>query len=1353
MHSLYRLCILLVLPIVTNVGLALDLNDYTDPLDRKYIRIQSVFKDKYLSHETGQNTVNYTEVADNRDLRTHWFITATPEPDQYWIRNRVSGQSLHIENQNGLLEIAAFENAFTSHRWVFEPDVDFFRIRSAWQVDQYFTAEDHPDQNLQTAVLDPTFLSQRYRLEAIPHGATLPWTRYDETNLQSLSAPAEIIQQTYTAALDRNSPAAESHNGGCILLNDFGTAATWTATEAADALTLRYSLIDGESGTITLTILPVNGSPSRSQQIPIDSAQAWIYFDGGKEYDTPAAGRVPAKRFADSRILLLDTIQIGDTIQLSRQAGDQLVWVDNLDAEIATTHTPPADAYDVTAAPWNAVGDDTTDDTVAIQNCINAAASAGKSVFIPAGRYNVRAELVLPSGTILEGAGFWQSELFFSETGGARDGGIRADGTDIELRQLYLAGAQVDRDEGYHGIKGLWGGQSTIEHVWIENTETGMWISDLNSPYGFADGLIIRDCRIRNTFADGINLASGTRNTVIENCHIRAAGDDALASWSSGYNRSIGMTQNNRIRYNTVECGWRAGALAVFGGEGHRIHHNLVTDQYIGAGIRGSTLFFFTSGTGGTQVGYPFSDGEPMRIYENTLRRTGARGIFGAELAAIDFQSGFGDVKNIIVEDIIIEQTHFSGMRLHGSFANTSPAPQFSEVSFHNIEISGTPFGTRLSGSAIGAASFEAITLAPASTPEFSNETSGFMVHEVGSLIQFTASGAETFVSEAGAQDSYTVRLLAEPTSNVSVNMLADNQLATAPASLMFTPSNWNSPQTVTVSAIDDALTEGLHFGSIEHSANSADSRFTAAALPDIDARILDNEQNLAPEIDISTPTRTALPLGVGLILEATVSDDGKPVGPLTKSWSVVEKPIGSLVVFDDSSAAETGVRFDLVGKYTLRLTADDSDLNTSGELTVIYGASDGSVLLEGNDIGAVGFGGEQCENNGIQTIRGSGSDVWNQSDEFFFYSAPFQGDGSITIRMLDQSNTFPWAKAGLMIRDSLAPNSSHALLAVTPENGLAFQNRPNSESISFHNDAGAYTFPIWMRLERIGDEVTAYRSTDGLIWQNLGSTTPTMGGGDQIGIFITSHNNGVLGEATFDNLQQDALGLAPMIAPLNPITERIGDTFTLDTAVASDDGLPRPASLSTTWSQQSGAGVLGIDGNQVSSDTAGNYTLRLVADDGAAQSFRDVPVTILSTLEAWKVTNFGSVDTIQAGNEQDPDQDGLSNLEEFAFGGDPIDAGDANTIRPSGSVEPSGASQHFEFDYRRLTNLYSEIHYTLQVSDSLAADSWQTGSASFEVVGAPLDNGDGTETVTIRLIESTADAPKQFIRLKVEQL
>lgn len=1340
-----------------NLSAMLEVNSFVDAHDLEYVRIKSLHEDRYLLHRPGAIEVTYASNPDLRHLESHWFITPSAEPGAYWIQNRLTGQSLHIENQTGTLEAAPLEAEFTSHRWRFESVSGHFNIHNAWQADQFITVENSPQQIAQTAVRKESLLSQRLVLEPIPVGATLPWRRYDETNYMSLTAPAGLIQQIYSASLDRNSPAAEAHNGGCILLNDFGAAVRWTALEGADALTLRYSILDGDSGSISLTILPAGGGTPRSQQIPLDSNQAWVYFEGGEKFNAPAPGRIPAKRFADARIVLDTAIETGDILQLSRETGDTLVWIDCLEAETRIRYNAPAGALNVREAPWNAAGDALTDDTAAIQNCINAAASQGKAVFLPAGRYNIRAKLVLPSNTRLEGAGFWETEIDFSRRGNFLDGGIRGDGSDIQMRNLYIAGAQLNRDDGYHGIQGLWAGQSMIENVWIENTTTGMWISDLTGPeHGYANGLIIRNCRIRNVFADGINLAGGTRNTVIENCHIRSAGDDALASWSSGNNRNVGMTSNNRIRYNTIECGYRAGALAVFGGEGHRIHHNLVEDQYIGAGIRGSTLFFFTSGTGSTRVGYPFGE-DPIRFYENTLRRTGARGVFGGELGAIDFQSGYGDVRNIFVEDIELVETHFSAIRLNGSFVNSTPAPQFNNVHFKNIAVIDAPIGARFTGSAQGAARFEQIAYDPPDIPDFVNETQDFVVHKVGSQIEFTPTGNGTFISEAGDTDDYGVVLLRQPSGNVTVTMQPDAQVQTLPSSITFTPTNWSQTQFVVIDVVDDSVEEGLHPGFIAHTATSDDPTFTAEPLPDIIATITDNDQNQAPVITLQTPRRIALPAGVGLILEATVSDDDSPAGALvTTSWSVIEQPNGSTVTFDDATAANTGVQFDLPGSYTLELTADDSALTSKQRITIEYGATDGSALLLGSDIGAIGFPGSIEAAAGVYTIRGSGYDVWNTFDQFYFFNAPFKGDGSITIRLLSQSNTYPWAKAGLMIRDSLETTSSHALLAVTPENGMAFQNRPSEGSISFHTDVGPHSFPVWIRLERIGTAITAYRSEDGSNWVDVGTTSPAMEETDYIGVFLTSHNNAALGEATFDNLGEDVLGLAPVVSAGDDTEHRVGDVFTL-AGDASDDDLPRPATLATSWIEATNSGQIiftdkASPTSGTSANAAGNFSLRLIADDGETKSFSDRNLSIITQLTGWRKDNFGTADHPDAGGDQDPDMDGLPNLLEYAFGGNPNNSMDAGTIRPQGAFATEGSRRFFELRYRRRKHSFAGITYQVQVVSNLAADAWFAGSDRVEEIGSPTENGDGTETVRLRLKQSVDDAAQQFIRIRVER-
>ncbi|MBA2699404.1 MAG: hypothetical protein H0U61_11655 [Nocardioidaceae bacterium] len=88
-----------------------------------------------------------------------------------------------------------------------------------------------------------------------------------------------------------------------------------------------------------------------------------------------------------------------------------------------------------------------------------------------------------------------------------------------------------------------------------------------------------------------------------------------------------------------------------------------------------------------------------------------------------------------------------------------------------------------------------------------------------------TESGG-TAVSEAGLTDTYTVRLASEPTGPVTVTISASAQITAGPATLTFAPSGanaWNLAQTVTVSAIDDAIAEGNHAGTVAHGVSGGD--------------------------------------------------------------------------------------------------------------------------------------------------------------------------------------------------------------------------------------------------------------------------------------------------------------------------------------------------------------------------------------------------------------------------------------------------------------------------------------------------------------------------------------------------
>ena len=96
-------------------------------------------------------------------------------------------------------------------------------------------------------------------------------------------------------------------------------------------------------------------------------------------------------------------------------------------------------------------------------------------------------------------------------------------------------------------------------------------------------------------------------------------------------------------------------------------------------------------------------------------------------------------------------------------------------------------------------------------------------------------------------------------------------------------------------------------------------------------------------------------------------------------------------------------------------------------------------------DVGAPAVAGSASYSGGVFTVNGGGSDIWGTADQFNYVSQPLTGNGSIVTRVTSQSGTDPWAKSGVMIKQSTTGGSAYALLAVTPGNGVAFQYGFNS--------------------------------------------------------------------------------------------------------------------------------------------------------------------------------------------------------------------------------------------------------------------------------------------------------------------
>ena len=166
-------------------------------------------------------------------------------------------------------------------------------------------------------------------------------------------------------------------------------------------------------------------------------------------------------------------------------------------------------------------------------------------------------------------------------------------------------------------------------------------------------------------------------------------------------------------------------------------------------------------------------------------------------------------------------------------------------------------------------------------------------------------------------------------------------------------------------------------------------------------------------------------------------------------------------------------------------------------------------------DVGAPGISGSTVFTNNIYTLKGSGTDIWGIYDMFHFANKAISGDATIVAKVTSQTDTHEWAKAGVMMKESNVAGSQYVSMSVTPRNGYTME-------YNFNNDinGGTYTFPnAWVKLTRAGNIFNAYTSIDGVIWNQVGSTTLPMNPDMRIGLFITSNDNNALGTATFENV------------------------------------------------------------------------------------------------------------------------------------------------------------------------------------------------------------------------------------------
>jgi hypothetical protein len=172
-------------------------------------------------------------------------------------------------------------------------------------------------------------------------------------------------------------------------------------------------------------------------------------------------------------------------------------------------------------------------------------------------------------------------------------------------------------------------------------------------------------------------------------------------------------------------------------------------------------------------------------------------------------------------------------------------------------------------------------------------------------------------------------------------------------------------------------------------------------------------------------------------------------------------------------------------------------------------------------DVGSVGVAGsgDIDDLTDIYTVNGSGTDIYGTADSFAFCNQTLAGDGQVIARVNSVENTASAAKAGVMIRGSVAAGSPFAAVVVTPGEGIFYLRRLTTGAAVTQTTIAGLAAPYWLKITRTGNAFNAYSSPDGVSWTLLGSDTISMSTNVLMGLAVSAKNNTTLNTSVFQDV------------------------------------------------------------------------------------------------------------------------------------------------------------------------------------------------------------------------------------------
>ena len=218
-------------------------------------------------------------------------------------------------------------------------------------------------------------------------------------------------------------------------------------------------------------------------------------------------------------------------------------------------------------------------------------------------------------------------------------------------------------------------------------------------------------------------------------------------------------------------------------------------------------------------------------------------------------------------------------------------------------------------------------------------------------------------------------------------------------------------------------------------------------------------------------------------------------------------------------------------------------------------------------------IGGANCSGTTF-ALEACENDIYGTSDTFGYLCQTGGTACRITARVVAIANTNGFAKAGVMIRETLTAKSTFVDSVLEPNASVQNQSRNVAGQGAINSlTTGGISVPYWVKVVRSGTAFTSYISSNGTNWSPQAAVAVNMASSVYLGMPVCSHNTGAICLATFDNVTVS--GTLPPPSQLSnyqsPVVVRVGDYLNYQIAASNSPtyygatGLPSGLTFSSS--------------------------------------------------------------------------------------------------------------------------------------------------------------------------------------------